>query len=312
MSRPRFWWNRNRSDNKSLGTIAQRIFNRFANAVVTTQVIGQPRYFDDDGVALASIAVTGSGATGALTASIQEDISEALPFTHYTAELASAAVDDVIVFPAVPAANDVHYYGAPFQFSTVNFIVGQAGIGTYTVTWEYWNGTAWAALAAVVDGTTDYKTAGAQTVTYTLPPLWEPTTVDTTGPLYFIRSVFNAGTYTTVALLTSATADIVAVPDLLRVPNFYGAHYSGKIALWWEATTLADTIDVNVWVRTDSVVAYDGRETPENIVFQGEYALANNTTGIVDRGELIIDTGFRPVYVEATSANAGTLRLGYV
>jgi hypothetical protein len=47
------------------------------------------------------------------------------------------------------------------------------GAGTWTITWEFWNGTSWTALSGVTDGTTGFKAAaGSHDVTWTMPSTW--------------------------------------------------------------------------------------------------------------------------------------------
>jgi hypothetical protein len=125
-------------------------------------------------------------------------------FTDETTEANQDTANDMTLFPAVPAAGDAYCIGAAKKFSRVLFNVGTAGVGTYTVTWEYWNGTAWAALSGVTDDTGAFKTAGVNDVVFTIPDAWTAHTINSQGPFYYIRAKIDAGTTTTVPVGTRA------------------------------------------------------------------------------------------------------------
>jgi hypothetical protein len=144
-----------------------------------------------------------SATTGAaISAAIAEDGGV---FTDETDEANSAAADDMTLLPAVPVADvDRYNFGFDSQASSFSLNVGTAGTGTYTIVWEYWNGTAWAALAGVTDGTTDFQTAGLNTVSWTAPTDWTLSTVNGQGPYYYVRAEVQAGTVTLVPIGTQA------------------------------------------------------------------------------------------------------------
>ena len=116
-------------------------------------------------------------------------------FVDETTDANSAAANDWQFFPAGAGLNDYAAVGSTYQFSGIQINVGTAGTGTYTVTWQYWNGTAWTALAGVVDGTTNFKTAGTNTITYTIPTNWASNTLNAVLA-YYIRAIRDAGTVT--------------------------------------------------------------------------------------------------------------------
>lgn len=89
-----------------------------------------------------------------------------------------------------------HYwaFGAirPFTRLTFNIAQGCGGGSTYAITWEYWNGAAWAALTGPTE---DFKTAGVRVVDWNLPANWAPLALvgDTTNTiggvyLYWVRA----------------------------------------------------------------------------------------------------------------------------
>lgn len=136
-------------------------------------------------------------------AGIQEDNSGS-SFIDETTDLNDAGANDVAVFPAGAGDNDAFYFGSAGKFAGIACNTGTAGIGTYAVTWEYWDGGNWVALAGVVDGTTGFQTALEKNVTFQVPSDWTANTVNSQGPFFYIRARRNAGTVTTDPLITQA------------------------------------------------------------------------------------------------------------
>jgi len=139
-------------------------------------------------------------------------------YTDETADINDSGVDDVTV--PIGEVDDAFYYGADDQFWMVNVNVSTAATGTYTIVWEYWNGSGWTALT-VTDGTSGYTASGQ--VTFDVPNDWAKTTVNGQSA-YWIRSRVSAFTSGTDALLAQAwlweghthkplVAVVEAVPD---------------------------------------------------------------------------------------------------
>lgn len=133
----------------------------------------------------------------------QEDNSGA-SFVDLTSALNNSTATDAQPFPTGAGSNDAVYFGFRNKFSTLRANVGTAGAGTYTVAWEFWNGSAWTAVSGLSDGTTAFKTSGENLVSYTLPLTWVKTTVSTSSSLYWLRARRDAGTVTTDPVLTQA------------------------------------------------------------------------------------------------------------
>ncbi len=136
----------------------------------------------------------------------QEDNS-ASSFTDDTRDANDPGANDVALFPAGAGANDAAYFGHDERISLLKVNTGTAGAGTYTVTWEYYNGTAWASLTDVTDGTGAFKTTGLQTVSYAIPADWAKVTVDTDNR-YWIRARRDGGTVTTNPSMTQCFASM--------------------------------------------------------------------------------------------------------
>lgn len=112
-------------------------------------------------------------------------------------------------FPATAAIGDAHYVcrqSGTFSQITYDYANGTAGIAG-VVAWEYWNGTAWTALAGVTDATAGFTTAVADglAVTWTVPTDWARTSVNGVSG-YWVRARVTTG-YTTDPVLDQGFVD---------------------------------------------------------------------------------------------------------
>jgi hypothetical protein len=136
-------------------------------------------------------------------------------FTDETTDANDAGVDDVVLIPASPAANDAFYVGYDLRFTELDFVIGTVATDG-AVTWEYWDGSAWTALSGVVDDTVGF-TVSPGTAAWDLPSDWAQTTVNSQGPFYYVRArVTTVGTSTA----TGDTVDIGSGPvDVDEAPR---------------------------------------------------------------------------------------------
>lgn len=118
-------------------------------------------------------------------------------YTDFETEANESTGDDVELLPSTPAQHDAFYIGhSTGTFDRVDIQITTQGDGTWTITWEYWNGTAWTALSGVTDGTTGFTAAAAWvSVTFTEPTDWAKCTVDAVNA-YWVRARVSA--YTSV------------------------------------------------------------------------------------------------------------------
>lgn len=118
-------------------------------------------------------------------------------FANYTNKLSVAVVDDIAFLPAdVVAVDDAFYFATITRVSSFLVGMGQLGIGTWVTVLEYWNGTAWASLASVVDGTVGFTVGDdidGVKISFTIPTDWERTLVNSIGPFYFVRARVTTG-----------------------------------------------------------------------------------------------------------------------
>ena len=119
-------------------------------------------------------------------------------YVDESATFANATASDVEILPATPAQEDACYFGHATQtFDEIVIVQTVQGVGTWTIAWEYWNGSAWTAVAGLTDGTTGFTSAvGVVSVTFTEPTDWEKCQVDNLNA-YWVRgrvSVYSAVT----------------------------------------------------------------------------------------------------------------------
>jgi hypothetical protein len=164
--------------------------------------------------------------------------------TDETDAARNATTNDMTLLPAVPAQNDAYYFGAKIMFDKLTVTIGTQGVGTWTVTWEYWNGSAWTALSGVTDGTTGFTAAaGDHDVTFTIPSNWADCEVSSKN-YYWIRARVSAytsvttqpkGTKTTYNTLTYDLPSKTTTSDATLIAYIDGVACTTSSALIAEA-----------------------------------------------------------------------------
>lgn len=116
-------------------------------------------------------------------------------FTDETTALTDAIIKDIDLLPdLVVAINDAFYLLSQYRFASIDFDIGQAGVGNWVLVWEYTNsGLSWSSLPNLVDGTNDFKNAGKNRVTWDFPTDWVKVIVDGKGPFYAVRARVTTG-----------------------------------------------------------------------------------------------------------------------
>lgn len=165
---------------------------------------------------------------------------------------------DLQPFPTSEAVGDWFAIGylRPFERVTFDNASGGAAAGVGgTVTWEYWDGSAWSALSGVSDGTSGFTAAKAdgQELTFTVPSDWAATTINASASLFYIRARLT-GVYSTNPLydngaITADLADGLSVTD--AQPFFVEG---GKEAA-------ANNRKLFMFTGTDAVQVIDGNAT---------------------------------------------------
>jgi hypothetical protein len=129
--------------------------------------------------------------------------------TNETTAANNATTNDMTLLPAAPVAGDAYFFGCSARFERLRLQVGQNGAGTWTITWKYWNGSTYANLTTVTDGTSGFTAGtGSRYVTFTVPDDWQPST-EGGITAYFIKADLTSFTsITTQPLGTRAWVDL--------------------------------------------------------------------------------------------------------
>ena len=107
-----------------------------------------------------------------------------------------STTNDIILFPASPVVNvDQYYFAGLTTFGELIVRVGTAGVGTYVLLWEYFNGTVWSTLTTTQAD--DFKSLDRNLIRFAKPGDWAATTVNSQGPYFYIRTRWVSGTMTT-------------------------------------------------------------------------------------------------------------------
>ena len=116
--------------------------------------------------------------------------------TDETAAANSGTPDGMDLLPVVlSGVGDGCYFGMSTEFDWVTVKVSTAGIGTYHVTWKYWNGTSFVTLTTFNDITNSFKTIGGVQAMFNRPADWVATTIAGITA-YWIKAEVDSGAMT--------------------------------------------------------------------------------------------------------------------
>ncbi len=115
--------------------------------------------------------------------------------TTQTSEAASITVNDLTLLPAAPVQEDAYYFGAASKFTYIYVHIGTNGAGTWTITWEYYNGATWVALSIADEDINSFKGGtGVRYVSFSAPASWATTTINSIANTYWVRARLSAYT----------------------------------------------------------------------------------------------------------------------
>lgn len=152
-----------------------------------------------------------------LMETLMGDVSAAIAddggvFTDETTDANDPGANDVALLPASPATNDAFYIGSSVRFDRISIDLTTVGVGTWTITWEFWNGSSWSTITDIDGNTTHttgigaFKTGELQTFAFDAPSSWATTTINSQGPFFYVRARVSAFTsITTQPLATRIT-----------------------------------------------------------------------------------------------------------
>lgn len=123
--------------------------------------------------------------------------------TDITATLSADDASSTTLMPAGPVVGSYMAFGSAAPFNALAIEITTQGIATWTIAWQYWDGSAWQSLPSVADGTTGLTAAaGVRFVTFLAPTDWASTTLASLDA-YYIRAYVSALT----SMTTNPQAD---------------------------------------------------------------------------------------------------------
>ena len=97
---------------------------------------------------------------------------DGVTFTEYTTAAQNTALNDVPLLPAAAVVDDAFYFGCDNPCRIVTWDVDTVGVGTWTLTYEYWDASDWTALSNVDDRSTGFTVLGRNTASWDMPTNW--------------------------------------------------------------------------------------------------------------------------------------------
>ena len=168
---------------------------------------------------------------GASLGSVQSYDASSATYTDNKTEANSAGGTAFAVFATAAATSDIIYIGCSNKFHGLITDLFVTGVGTPTVTWEYYNGTTWTAFTPTEETTNASKFTAEGKFTWSALSAWTGNSVNSSQTLYFVRGRFSAGAYTTSPTLLHIAADQDSVISQ-EIP-LYNVDFtsSGKVTL---------------------------------------------------------------------------------
>ena len=124
-------------------------------------------------------------------------------YTEYTKEANSSSESPFTLFAATPAADDLVYIGSSQMFLGLNVVLSTDGTGSPSISWEYYNGTAWTTMTTseTDSGSSSFTASGK--FTWTHPYAWAKTSVNGVTA-YWVRAKVATG-YTVAPICATFT-----------------------------------------------------------------------------------------------------------
>lgn len=108
-----------------------------------------------------------------------------------TADANDDGLDDMTLLPQSPAVGDAYYFGSENRFSGFELKISTLGSGTWTIVWEYYDGSNWTSLPNLTDNTNGFRNAAS--VYWDVPSDWVRTEVNR-DEQYFVRARLDSFT----------------------------------------------------------------------------------------------------------------------
>lgn len=196
--------------------------------------------------------------TNSMTGAVADDGGSQ---TGETTAANNATTNDMTLLPTVPAVNDAYYFGAAEPFYKARVNIGQNGAGTWTITWEYYNGATWASITDISDGTNGFRAGtGNKDVAFSPPSDWATTAVQSTTA-YWIRARVSA--YTSITTQPLGTQSWV----FLQIMNELTT--AGGVATETYNYIGDETVSVLIRKSTSGTTRYFPADTTQTITSSG-------------------------------------------
>lgn len=124
-------------------------------------------------------------------------------FTDKTQAVNTSTEAPFTAFASTPAIGDIIYIGNSVPFLGLDINLATNGTGSPAITWEYWNGSAWAAVSVTETETGSSSLTASGRFGYTYPYGWVKNTVNAV-PAYYLRGRLTAG-YTVAPEIATIT-----------------------------------------------------------------------------------------------------------
>jgi len=183
-------------------------------------------------------------------------LNQSASFTDITSDASSIIESPVTLFDSSPLSGYAVYFGSLDRFFGIEIDLKTVGVGTPTVTWQFYNGTTWETFTPTenIADVAEFKASGR--LQWKFLAGWEKTTVDG-NEAFFVRAVYgvSSGTYSTVPVVSAfSTRD-----RALRIlePSDYNWETNGIIYLTNQQLLSGDlNIRVDYYLGAETVPEY--------------------------------------------------------
>jgi hypothetical protein len=113
-------------------------------------------------------------------------------YTDQTTPANDGLPSDMTLLPAAPVNGDAYYFGYSSKFNKIKLQIGVKGVGTWSIAWEYYDGSNWIGVKGLDDDTLGFTVAlGSWYVKYTMPKDWEQCVVYSKRAYWIRARLYN-------------------------------------------------------------------------------------------------------------------------
>jgi len=187
-------------------------------------------------------------------------------FTDYSAESQNLTADDINLLPAAPAAEDAIYIGSDVKFERLNYDETTAGAGTWTITWEIYEGGSWSSANITASTAAQFQTDSLLPwVDIDDTSSWTTTTING-QEAYWIRARLSSFT----SLTTQPKAAVFWTTPVAPATEIYAQHVivvNGFFELYWDCRYISCNMEGTYKLFADigGIYMYQIWEAPSRI-----------------------------------------------